>query len=259
MSGITLFSLPQVVHVVLPSNPAGEVMITSFYHTRADFKIFWNIDNSIDFFIRDFDRKLVAIDSPTETYVVVISNPKSGAVLLETELEVKDSYMGHLALNISAVTALTLPIGHLRYSIVRQKAGKTTLLYTDRDHGPQSTLEVKYGPIPAAATAQTVLRSDFTTIDGGLRAGTFEGPLTVADGSSMRTFAAFTAGFTGSIIIEASLSDSPPSSSSDWFVADTETFTNETGSRIINVEGNYTWLRMHLISTSGTVERIIVR
>ncbi len=234
-------------------------MITSFHHTRSDFKIFWNIDNGIDFFIRDFDRKYLAIDPSTETYVIIVTNPKTGAILLQSNLTVVDAEVGHMRLTVSANDSLLLPIGHLRYSIVKQKAGKTVLLYTDRDHGPQSTLEVKYGPIPAVKQPEVILRDDFATLDAGLRAGTFEGPLTVGDGSSMRTFVVTGDEFTGTITFEAAVTGSPPSSLSDWFSVKVETFSTFTGARTVNIEGNYSWLRLLLVDTSGTLEKITVR
>jgi hypothetical protein len=241
----------------MSNNPVGEVMITSFHHTRSDFKVFWNIDNVIDFFIRDYDRKIKSING--ESYAVIITNPKTGALLMQRPLVVADAALGHVRLTLSAADSLSLPIGNLRYSIVMIQAGKTTLLYTDRDHGPQSSLEVKYGPLPAEVPPTLITMDDFATIDGSLRAGSYQGPSMLADGSNMRTFLISSTALSGEIIFEASLSENVPSSSLDWFVAHTEFFNDYTGTRTVNLEGNYAWVRIALMPVLGTLDEILLK
>jgi hypothetical protein len=257
MAGVILFSLPQVVQVVQPSNPAGGVMITSFHHTRSDFKVFWNVDNDIDFFIRDYDRKIKSVGQ--DTYSIMITNPKTGKLLSQVALTVVDPAVGHLRLTLTAQDSILLPIGTLRYSIIRNAAGKNTLMFTDRDHGPQSTLEVKYGPIPAQIEPEIITHADFATIDGSLRAGAFQGPSILSDASNMRTFLISCRELTGQIVFEASLTETPPSTASDWFVAHQEPFLNYTGCRTVNLEGNYSWVRLVLVEITGSMTEILMK
>jgi hypothetical protein len=257
MAGVILYSLPQVVQVVQPSNPAGGVMITSFHHTRSDFKVFWNVDNDIDFFIRDYDRKIKAIG--TDTYSIVITNPKTGKLLFQVALVAVDASIGHLRLTLTAQESILLPIGTLSYSIVRNDAGRNTLMFTDRDHGPQSTLEVKYGPIPAQMEPTVITHSDFAVIDGSLRAGAYQGPSILTDASNMRTFLISSSELTGQIVFEASLSETPPTTAADWFVAHQEPFLSFTGCRTVNLEGNYSWVRLVLVEISGRMTEILMK
>ena len=257
MAGVLLFNIPQAVQVIMPNNPAGGVMITSFHHTRSDFKVFWNIDNVIDFFVRDYDRKIKSVGN--ETYVIIITHPKTGKLLSQNVLSIVDAAAGHLQLTILAADTLALPIGNLRYSITVNSGGLTKLLYTDRDHGPQSTLEVKYGPLPAIIDPTYIHLSDFAMIDGGLRAGSYVGPSNLSDGSDMRTFLISTTNFSGQIAFEAAVTENVPSTLSDWFVAHTENFVSLTGTRTANIQGNYSWIRLVLTQTSGTLDEIILR
>lgn len=257
MAGFILYSIPQVVELIEPSNPAGGVMITSFHNTRSNFKVFWNVDNDIDFFVRDYDRKIKSIGQ--ETYSIIVTNPRSGEIVLQSPLVVMDAALGHLRLTVSAMTAITLPIGTLKYSVVKMMASKKTLLFSDVDYGPQSTLEVKYGPVPAEIPPTSIIPSNFTLIDGAMRAGAYRGPSQLADGSGMRTFLIRGDVFTGQMVFEASLTDTPPSSASDWFIAHTEDFDHFTGTRVVNLEGNYSWVRLVMVKINGELVDILMK
>lgn len=233
-------------------------MITSFHHSRSDFRIFWNVDNVIDFLVRDYDRKTLTVGED-DVFSIVVTHPKSGNVLAQTELQVVDASIGHLRYIVSATDSLDFPIGTLRYSVLVSRNETTTLLFTDRDYSPQSTLEVKYGPLPATVTPAAFGMNAFTTIDGGLRAGAFEGPSILTDASHMRTFLVSTTDFTGQLVFEASVLETVPNSPSGWFAAHTEDFDDASGVRTVNIEGNYSWLRLHLLASSGVIDEVLLK
>lgn len=234
-------------------------MITSFHHTRSDFKVFWNVDNKIDFLVRDYDRKPLAVDEINEAYRLVISNEKAGKVLLEKNLVVRDAATGHLALHLTKEEAASLPYGLHHYSIIKLIGDETILLYADRDHYPRSHLEVVSGPIPLAIEPITTLASSFSIIDGGLRAGSYEGPAIMADGSNMRTFAFYVEGYSGEIAIEATNTPSVPSQASDWVEITREAFVDATETRLLNILGNYTFLRVLREDSTGTFLKLTLR
>lgn len=63
-------------------------------------------------------------------------------------------------------------------------------------------------------------------------------------------------GFTGIIEIQATLTKNP--SSNDWFIVDSKEITNETGSHIFNITGNYIWVRAKVSFTDGIIRKILI-
>ena len=256
MAGIVLYSLPQIVQLMIPT-PNGATMITSFHHTRSDFKIFRDVSNPIDFYIRNYDRKIVTIMNG-ETYTISISNPKTGIVLLSRDFTVIDAVSGHLRLIITTQEAASFPIGNLVYSVLKTVSGITTLLFTDRDHGPQSGIEVKYGPILAAPKPYIVFPENFSVVDKGLRVGPFKGPATLAFGLSTITFTIAGASLIGSFAFEGTRSVNVPTNANGWSLISTTTLSNLNGAQDVVIAGNYSWIRVHWIPTSGTLNQISV-
>ena len=63
-------------------------------------------------------------------------------------------------------------------------------------------------------------------------------------------------GFTGTIIIEATLEINP--TDEDWFTVHEYVATQESSSKIANFTGNYVWIRAYLIFSDGTVTSIVL-
>jgi len=65
-------------------------------------------------------------------------------------------------------------------------------------------------------------------------------------------------GFTGSVIIQATLATNP--SASDWFSLSVtqHTGTGSTGSFLYNFTGNYVWVRAQVAYTDGTINSILL-
>jgi hypothetical protein len=256
MAGINLYNLPQIVQLMIPT-PNGATMITSFHHTRSDFKIFWNVDNPIDFYIRNYDRKIVLI-ADGETYAMIISHPKTGVVFLQRDFTVVDAPTGHLRLTITASESVNYPIGNLVYSVTKTANGSTTLLFTDRDHGPQSGIEVKYGPVMPAPAPYVILGESFATVDKGLRVGPFKGPATVGYGASTMSFEIDGTSLTGQFIFEGTKSINVPTSAMSWTPVNTTTVTLLSGTQTVTLDGSNTWIRIHWIPASGTLNKISI-
>jgi len=257
MAGVLLYTYPQVVQVVWPNGTAGGAMITSFHHTRSDFKVFWNVSNDIDFLIRDYDRKVKPIGQ--EIYEIIITSAKTGTVLLRSDLSVVNPSTGHVRLSLTPLQSNSLPIGTLRYTIVQNNNGRETIMFTDRDHGPQSSLEVKYGPIPLLPEPIRIQRGEFTTIDGALRVGAFAGPASLPDATETLTLMITGDHLLGRMVFEASLHETPPSSVNDWFIAEECVFDELTGTVVVNLTGNYSWVRIKLEEIAGSLTDILMK
>ena len=61
-------------------------------------------------------------------------------------------------------------------------------------------------------------------------------------------------GFTGQINLQATLEIDPQES--DWFTVHTENVEQGTANGIINITGNYVWIRAQVVYTDGTINNI---
>jgi hypothetical protein len=60
--------------------------------------------------------------------------------------------------------------------------------------------------------------------------------------------------FTGQINLQATLEIDPQES--DWFTVHTENVEQDTADGIVNITGNYVWIRAQVVYTDGTVNSI---
>jgi len=257
MAAVTLFRLPQVVTIVMASNPAGANMITSFHHTRSDFKIYWNVQNDIDFLIKDFDRRSQVIPS-NRFFDIIVSNPRTGELLLRRRLVTASQQHGHLRLSLTAEEATDLPIGNLTYSVVAIENGVETLMFTDRDHGPQAGLEVKYGPVPAKKPPLQIERAAFFPSGTGLVAGAHAGPAQLGS-SGIQSVQISGEGWTGRFIIEGSLEPSAPTGDTGWFEVEGMDVVDLTGNHVVELDAMLEWVRFRIVEDEGSLTRIIYR
>jgi len=257
MAAITLFRLPQVVTVVMAQQPAGETMITSFHHTRSDFKIYWNVQNDIDFLIKDVDSKAQAIPS-SRVFDIIISHPRTGDLLLRRRLTTASQQRGHLRLSLTAQEATDLPIGNLTYAVVAVENELEFLLFTDRDHGPQARLEVKYGPVPAKKPPVEIQRAAFFPSSSGLVAGAHAGPAQTGS-NGVQSVQITGDGWTGRFIIEGSLEPSAPGSDTGWFVIEDVAIDGLNANRIVDFDLMVDWVRFRIVEDEGSLARIIYR
>ncbi len=76
-------------------------------------------------------------------------------------------------------------------------------------------------------------------------------------GANLQTIGYFLSGFTGKIVIEASLKTTP--TASDWFTVNTydATVGTTTKNSAVNVNGNFVWIRANVINfAAGTITKL---
>lgn len=75
-----------------------------------------------------------------------------------------------------------------------------------------------------------------------------------ADG--FHTFQISTDSLSGTIVIQATLSIDPQEA--DWFSVYTQTYENSSASELVNITGNYVFVRAVLTATQGTLRKILL-
>ena len=75
-----------------------------------------------------------------------------------------------------------------------------------------------------------------------------------ADG--FHTFQINTNSLTGTVVIQATLSVDP--GDSDWFTVYENSYSDSTESQLVNITGNYVFVRAILTATQGTLRKILL-
>ena len=257
---VLIFDIPQVVNLTYPANFSFEGTMRNNYPVlRTDFRLVRGVTNEVVFFIRDIDRKPVSLNMG-DSLTINIVDPRTQVLLMTRALTVFDLDKGIYQFTTLPDEMDTWPTGPVRWSVGYTRAsGGTIMMWTDMNYSPYSSLYVTESPSGGPAPTLTIPWSEFSLLTG---ASYFNGPLAGAaqDGylNGVQTFVASMVDFTGTVEIDASMVAQPDLSaeSPDWFSIDSTVYTGFTGNDTYDLTGNYLWLRVLVILTSGSVTQV---
>lgn len=254
MPAVTTYKLPQVLNFSLTASDNGAALM-NYPVNRSDFRVSKGVRTDVDIFIRDVDRKPVNLTS--KIVVFVISNTKTGQTLMRrTATIVAPGTLGRCRLTILARDCVDWPIGFLKYAVlISNPDSSMSNLYTDRDYRSSGTLVVDEGPYPEPVPAITIHPDDLLSRNGFLYSGAYRADQTVGFNTAQIT----TSSFSGSVFVQATLSEQPDSVDDDWFDVEEISLDDETGSTGQNITGNYEWLRFKIRTDDGVLEKIVLR
>jgi hypothetical protein len=255
---LMIFDTPQVVNLTYPGILAFEgKMLNNYPVNRTDFRLVRGVVNEIIFFVRDIDRKPVSL-AAADSLTINIVDPHAETLLMSRDLTVFDLAKGIYQLSTLPSEMDTWPTGPLRWSIAhnRQSAG-IVLLWTDLNYSPFSSLRVTDSPTPGPTPTKTLAWSEFSPlINGKYYSSSLVGAAQDGYVNGMQSFVVSLVDFTGAIQIDATLVSQPTTDEGDWFEVDHIDYTALTGNTVIDVQGNYLWLRMVVTMTSGALTQV---
>ena len=229
---------------------------------RTDFRVIRGVQNEILFFVRDLDRNPVST-SGFQTVTITIVDPASATLLLTRNLAVVDPVTALYMLTILPSEAATWAIGPLQWSLqVVRSDGSSVMLWTDMNFNPHGVLQVANGPAPTVAAATVLDPTTFTVNTGVLYSANLPGAAQLGFQNGMHSFAIYTAAFSGTVEVDASLMSHPSGSDSDWFSVSTTPFTTSSGVNLVTLAGNYLWLRVRIspvLNNPGSVTQILYK
>lgn len=255
MSVVHIYRIPQVVELTLGSGGA----LMNYSVNRTDFRLFRHVDNQIDFWVKNVDRKSIAMANTSTS--VHITHPHTQRVIMTRDLEVVDAAKGHMRLFISGEEAAALPPGALRYSAVvtNTVTNVQTILFTDRDRKGSGVVEVTEGPIPDPPEPIRLSFSEFILRNGKYYSEALEGAALVQNYSGQHSLAINLAAFSGKFTVQGSLEENPSALDTNWFNIDYRLYQNDNGLVHFPFEGNVLWVRFVVEVGSGTIEKIEYR
>lgn len=219
-------------------------------------KIYKGATNTIDFIVRNNDRKPVNLAGyQVEALIQRVEQPE---LLLTKIVAATQETAGKCQLTLLPGEIENWLAGFYRYSIrLTDVTGRQTFLYTDINRSTLGQFELIEGMEVALAPATEILASGFAPIPLGEIDNSWTSPALPGDAQDNKTNGMHTAvvytsnGFIGEFWIQASLSTAPPQQG-DWFdiqlTADPGHFlyTEASSPRIkaFNFVGNFYWVRM---------------
>lgn len=217
---------------------------------RTDMKMSKNVDNPIDIYVRDIDRKPV---NPAGLLTLRVMERTTRQVVVTVPLVLVDATKSRYGATVSATDLDDVRVGFYDYAVtVQDPSGTESLLFTDRDRTEVSSVEVRQGPFPSYTDPVTILRADLLFRDMISQYSTaLAGAAQTRNTSGQSTYVVFGNGFTGTVTPQVSLDAMPTSDDSQWIDLDSQSFDDMTGNQGFTITGLYTWVRFKIVDASA--------
>lgn len=261
MATITIFSIPQVITLTLSGDVGTNTM--NYPVNRSDFKLFRDVQNEVQFFVKDIDRKPIDLTGLSLIFTMIDVNTKS--IILQQPLTILDVSRGLAQLTIPVYTISPFDIQTYSYTVSVVRAdGTTVLLYTDRDYGPHGSVSIVAGINPEPRQPITINSSDMLYRNNYLYSGSVYDHLGTASQTGLVSAAIYSTNFTGIVNFQATLSNAPNPDDSQWFAINGAiiSLTEFTGITPINFQIQATAIRSQVAALitplpNGSVDKII--
>ena len=220
-------------------------------------KIYRNVDNTIDFQIRNGDEKAISIG--TQSLVFNLISRETQDLVLQKDCTALDSTIGRFQVTITQTEMRDLELGYYDFSLVlenRNTVDSITFevqsrqnLFIDDQYGALGTIEV-YGNVTGEIKSSLEIE-DFKEVNPAavgeedpkrFISGIIDGKPLLNRAGSMHTFQYYMTDYTGSVAIEASLDEG--GAPYNWIELDTENYTSNSENSSKNVTGKYNWFRI---------------
>jgi hypothetical protein len=147
MFKVTLYVNKRVIELTLaePGTANWNLPMNENY-----FKIYKGTQNSIEFVIRNTDRK--PINLAGKKLIISIIDRNSWITLLQKPLRILDAYSGSAVLDLNDFEISVWPIGYLTFSVMIQDVdGHQHMIYINQTEGGHGSFELIDGPTMAPA------------------------------------------------------------------------------------------------------------
>lgn len=279
MATVYLYKYREYVQLVQADKNVPNINLPMIQY---DTKIYKGVTNTIDFVIRNNDRKPIGMVGYTlRAQIREVNNPTNAKapteVLLEKNLIMVDERAGKAKLVLDPEDIEDWETGYYRYTIrTINQDGTNELLYTDINKDTWGDFQLIEGISSSIVPAVEIKAEQFTPTpsgDYGMRyvTGAIPGDAQAQRASGCHTFAVYTDSWVGKVWVEGSLTNEPPLPS-EWFkvpLTDTTDYFEYTvddigklNVKLINFTMNLYWVRFIYEPNSvnrGKFSRILYR
>lgn len=203
-------------------------------------KLYKFANNQIKLLFKNNDQKSVNFAGYTVQFNI-FKNRNSTARTTAITIPAGSTVVTSAVLTINSALD-DLDPGLYNYSVVASTDSSDVVIYSDDNYSVVGEVEV-------AAINQPIVESAVLTPNLGTTNY-------AVCSSTMHSFQFGYTGFTGTVRFQASL-DAQPGMSNSWFDFNTVTVSNTTGNVLYNFTGAYEWVRVVVVTATGTVDNIL--
>ncbi len=221
----------------------------------TDFRIYKNVNNSIEFHVRNTDRKSINVTGKDIT--ITIYDHRTDKILLEKSMEIVNGEKGLIRFSTIPDELDLWEIGSYSYVIrIKDDDGSERALYVDQNDGVRGYVTLDVGPYPPPRGATTILAEEMTTIREGTHpqdiftyTSAIPGSIKSKNHTGLHTVVLHMDSFTGKVWIQGSLEEGSPGD--DWFDIEIDgnsclSYKRETGTEAISFTANLEWVRVRI-------------
>lgn len=260
MIKINLFQKQTIDMNLLIGTLSEEKFNMPMYNT--DITIWKGVDNTIEFSIRNHDRKSVSLEEGTILNFVAINQEMKQEII--KQLEVVNEALGRYKVVLTNDELNNLDCGTFIGHVSVIKNDNEELLYTGTDWYPYFNVEVKPNKLSLIEDAVSFDGTNFNKdmyqdkLDGKVYE-VFTSSMLKADITPYHNCVVKVANFQGTIKLQGSNEDVPEHNEYDWVDIDSIDLGNESpmdASVLLSGEGKFLWVRVQYKVEDGSLAEI---
>ena len=229
---------------------------------QRNLNVYRGIDNTLTFEIKNQDQKPVSILNVYTPKFMAFDS--TGTLILEKTGTITEtttpSKVGQFTVNITANDLLNVDSQFLSYNVhLTDSNSNNTITYSGASFDMTGTIQITSEAFPGPAATYSI--STFTESD--VDSGVFYSESITAEpakngNEALHTAAVYSTGFTGDVLIQATL-DNAVSNSTYWGTVGTLSLSNPSTPKYINFNGVYNHLRVRYTKENGTIDKVLIR
>ena len=216
-----------------------------------DFNVFKDVQNTLEFVVRDTDRK--PVNMMGRSAQINFYDQRIGKLLWTKTLKVTNEARGICKLNIEPDVMADWLLQVYSYNVtVTNTDGSIHMLYVDNNEAQRGFFELQQGPVfdPRPSInftyedlMTTTLRAEDGSITSYRNSSALAGSMQTGNTAGLHTALAYFENFTGKLTIQGSVETGLPGQL-DWFDIETHEFDHETSTQVFAFEANLMWVRV---------------
>lgn len=259
---VFLIDKKRKIELTLREFPSGVVNWNLPMNTN-DFRVFKDVQNTIEFVVRNTDRK--PVNMMGRSAQINIYDHRINKLMWTKDLKVINEAKGICKLNIDPDVMADWLLQTYSYSVtVTNTDGTTHMLYVDANESPRGFLELLQGPVFDPRPSITVMWEDLmlTQLYVGNTNETFHyssalpGSLQSGNTAGLHTVAAYLDNFTGYMVIQGSVETGTPGLL-DWFDIERHDYNHTSGLQSYAFEANLMWVRFWIHNTNDDLDVVL--
>lgn len=260
---VFLYDVKRKVELTLREFPEGNVNWNLPMNSN-DFRVFKDVYNTIEFVVRDTDRK--PINMMGRSAEIRLYDHRTSKLLHSAPLKITNEAKGICKLEIAPDVMADWFLQTYSFTIiVTNTDGTRHMLYVDQNEGQRGFFELAQGPQFDPFPSYEVTWEQFMLTSESPPEGqttyryssAFPGSLQRNNTSGLHTVVAHFENYSGTLTIQGSVEDGTPGLN-DWYDIKVLELDKKTGVEVVSFEANLNWVRFWVHYPNDSIEDPLV-